>query len=328
LKKVRSGVMGSYLGRQRMNDKKKRGMFDVSAKPDSYRTAQAQAVLNINPNTAQLIKQGKSPKGDIVEAAKIAATTGAKKTSDLIPYCHPIPIDHIEVQVSVKTKAIEVDVLVKSIWKTGVEMEALSGACIGVLTIYDMLKPIDDSLFISSVRLLEKSGGMGGFKTKEGNKVRAGVIVVSDSVAAGKRVDKSGKFIVKKLKDKNIDVIEYKVVPDDSSVIEKLLVKYSDILDLNLIVTTGGTGLGPRDVTPEATRNVIEKEITGIVEGSRAYGQRRTPLSMLSRGIAGIRGTSLIINMPGSLRGVSESLDFLFPGLEHAFKMMEGYGHK
>lgn len=319
--------MGSCLGRERMNVEKKRGMFDVGAKPDSYRTARAQAVLNIKPNTAVMIRQGKSPKGDVVEAAKIAATSGAKKTSDLIPYCHPIPLDHIEVQVSVKSKAIEVDVTVKSIWKTGVEMEALSGACIGALTIYDMLKPVDDSLFISSVRLIEKSGGMGGFATKQGIKIRAGVIVVSDSVSAGKRVDKSGKFIVKALKDKNIDVIKYKVIPDDSSAIEKLLVKYSDVFALNLIVTTGGTGLSHRDVTPEATRNVIEKEITGIAEGSRAYGQRRTPLSMLSRGVAGIRGTSLIINIPGSLRAVSESLDFLFPGLEHALKMIEGYGH-
>ena len=310
-----------------MNVEKKRGMFDVGAKPDSYRTARAQAVLNIKPNTAVMIRQGKSPKGDIVEAAKIAATSGAKKTSDLIPYCHPIPLDHIEVQVSVKSNAIEVDVTVKSIWKTGVEMEALSGACIGALTIYDMLKPVDNSLFISSVRLVEKSGGMGGFATKQGNKIRAGVIVVSDSVSAGKRVDKSGKFIVKALKDKNIDVIKYKVIPDDSSAIEKLLVKYSDVFALNLIVTAGGTGLSHRDVTPEATRNVIEKEITGIAEGSRAYGQRRTPLSMLSRGVAGIRGTSLIINIPGSLRAVSESLDFLFPGLEHALKMIEGYGH-
>lgn len=324
--KVRSGQTESYWSRVTMNDKKRRGMFDVGAKPDSYRTARAKAVVNINANTAVLIGQGKSPKGDIVEAAKIAATSGAKKTSDLIPYCHPIPLDHIGVQVSVKSQAIEVEVEVKSIWKTGVEMEALSGACIGALTVYDMLKPIDDSLFISSVKLVQKSGGIGEFAI-EGNKIRAGVIVVSDSVAAGKRADKSGKFIVKTLKDRRIDVVKYKIVPDDSSVIEDLLVKYSDDLHLNLILTTGGTGLGMRDVTPEATRKVIEKEITGIAEGSRAFGQRRTPLSMLSRGVAGVRGRSLIINVPGSLKAVSESLEFLFPGLEHAFKMMEGHGH-
>jgi molybdenum cofactor biosynthesis protein MoaC len=310
-----------------MNDKKSRGMFDVGIKPDSSRTARAQAVLTIDANTAVLIRQGKSPKGDIVEAAKIAATLGAKKTSDLIPYCHPIPLDNIKVQVLIKSQAIEVDVKVKSIWKTGVEMEALSGACIGALTIYDMLKPIDESLFISSVRLLEKSGGIGQFATKEGNKIRAGVIVVSDSVATKKRIDKSGRLIVDVLKNKSIEVVKYKVVPDDSSAIEELLTKYSDDLRLDLVLTTGGTGLGRRDVTPEATRNVIEREITGIVEGSRAYGQRRTPLSMLSRGIAGVRGKTLIINIPGSATAVSETLDFLFPGLEHAFKMMEGHGH-
>ena len=302
-------------------------MFDVGAKPDSYRTARAKAVLNIDAKTAILIRQGKSPKGNIVEAAKIAATSGAKKTPDLIPYCHPIPIDHIKVQVTVKAQAIELEVQVKSIWKTGMEMEALTGACIGALTIYDMLKPIDDTLFISSVKLVEKSGGIGQFSIKDGNKIRAGVIVVSDSVAAGKRADKSGKFIVKKLKDRSIEVVKYQVVPDDRSIIEELLIKYSDGLHLNLILTTGGTGLGPRDIIPESTRKVIDREIAGIAEGSRAYGQRRTPLSMLSRGIAGLRGKCLIINMPGSLNAVSESLEFLFPGLEHAFQMMEGHGH-
>jgi len=302
-------------------------MFDVGIKPDSSRTARAQAVLTIDANTAVLIRQGKSPKGDIVEAAKIAATLGAKKTSDLIPYCHPIPLDNIKVQVLIKSQAIEVDVKVKSIWKTGVEMEALSGACIGALTIYDMLKPIDDSLFISSVRLLEKSGGIGQFATKGGKKIRAGVIVVSDSVATKKRTDKSGKLIVNVLKNKKIELVKYKVVPDDSYAIEELLTKYSDDLRLDLILTTGGTGLGHRDVTPEATRNVIEREITGIVEGSRAYGQRRTPLSMLSRGIAGIRGKTLIINIPGSATAASETMDYLFPGIAHAFKMMEGHGH-
>ncbi len=310
-----------------MNRDKAKGMFNVASKPDTYRTAKARAVLNIHADTAILVAEGKAPKGDIVEAAKIAATSGAKKTSDLIPYCHPIPLDHIVVQVSIKSRAIEVDVEVKSIWKTGVEMEALSGACIGALTIYDMLKPVDDSLFISSVKLVEKSGGIDEFASEKNKKIRAGVIVVSDLVAAGKRVDKSGKFIIKSLKARSIDVVKYKVVPDDSSVLEDLLRKYSDSLHLDLILTTGGTGLGPRDVTPEATRRVIEKEINGISEGGRAYGQRRTPLSMLSRGLAGVRGTTIIINMPGSFRAVSESLDFLFPGLEHAFKMIEGHGH-
>jgi cyclic pyranopterin monophosphate synthase len=306
---------------------KDKGMFNVSSKPDTYRIARAQAILNIHPKTAALLAAGDSPKGNIIEAAKFAATTGAKKTADLIPYCHPIPLDHIVVNVSVKSRAVEVNVEVKSIWKTGVEMEALTGACIGVLTIYDMLKPVDNSLSIGSVKILNKFGGLGDFGSKQVKKNRAAVIVISDSVAAGKRIDKSGKFIAKNLKDRGMEVVEYKVLPDVRSSIEKHLKDYSDNLHLDLILTTGGTGIGPRDITPEATRKVIEKEVNGIADASRAYGQRRTPLSMLSRGLAGVRGRTVIINLPGSLRAVSEYLDFLFPGVEHAFQMIKGNGH-
>lgn len=306
---------------------KDKGMFNVSSKPDTYRIARAQAILNIHPKTAALLAAGDSPKGNIIEAAKFAATTGAKKTPDLIPYCHPIPLDHIVVNVSVKSRAVEVNVEVKSIWKTGVEMEALTGACIGVLTIYDMLKPVDNSLSIGSVKILNKFGGLGDFGSKQVKKNRAAVIVISDSVAAGKRIDKSGKFIAKNLKDRGMEVVEYKVLPDERSPIEKHLKDYSDNLHLDLILTTGGTGIGPRDITPEATRKVIEKEVNGIADASRAYGQRRTPLSMLSRGLAGVRGRTVIINLPGSLRAVSEYLDFLFPGVEHAFQMIKGNGH-
>jgi cyclic pyranopterin monophosphate synthase len=306
---------------------KDKGMFDVSSKPDTYRIARAQAILNIHPKTAAQLSAGDSPKGNIIEAAKFAATTGAKKTPDLLPYCHPIPLDHIVVNVSVKSRTVEINVEVKSIWKTGVEMEALTGACIGVLTIYDMLKPVDNSLSIGSVKILNKFGGLGDFGSKREKNMRAAVIVISDSVASGKRIDKSGKFIAKNLKDRGMEVVEYKVLPDDRPFIEKHLKDYSDNLHLDLILTTGGTGIGPRDMTPEATRKVIEKEVNGIAEASRAYGQRRTPLSMLSRGVAGVRGRTVIINLPGSLRAVSEYLDFLFPGVEHAFQMMKGSGH-
>src|SRR5215217_7846252 len=126
------------------------GMFDVADKSDTLRLATAQAVVKISPLTSKLIKEGKSPKGDIFDAARIAATMAAKRTSDLIPYCHPIPIDDY---------CIEIKVQVKTVWKTGVEMESLTAACVASLTIYDMLKPIDESLSIESVKLLEKQGG-------------------------------------------------------------------------------------------------------------------------------------------------------------------------
>jgi molybdenum cofactor synthesis domain-containing protein len=110
-------------------------------------------------------------------------------------------------------------------------------------------------------------------------------------------------------------------------IIQWELIKYCDNQNIDIIITTGGTGIGPRDVTPEATRKIIEKELNGVAENLRGYGQQRTPQSMLSRGIVGMRGKTIIINLPGSTNAVSQSLTALFPGLMHAFKMIKGHGH-
>jgi len=303
------------------------GMFDVGDKPDTLRIATARAIVKVSAETVSLIKEGKSPKGDIVDAARISATMGAKRTWDLLPYCHPIPIDHVKVDVSIKTESIEVDVQVKTTWKTGVEMESLTGASIAALTIYDMLKPVDETLAIESIKLLSKSGGLKDFYEKYDKPLSAVVIVISDSVSKGERSDKSGKLAVERLKESGFEVVDYRVIPDDPSQIESSLVRGCDELKADLVLTSGGTGLGPRDTTPESTRKVLENEITGISEALRMHGQRRTPLSMLSRGAAGVRGKSVVVNLPGSAKAVSESLDALLPGILHASKMLGGHGH-
>ena len=303
------------------------GMIDVGDKAETLRTAVAQAIIKASPKTIDLIKQGKSPKGNIVDAARISATMGAKRTWDLLPYCHPIPIDHIKVDVSFKTDSIVVQVQVKTTWKTGVEMESLTGASIAALTIYDMLKPVDETLVIESVKLLAKSGGMKGFYENYDKSLKAAVIVVSDSVSRRKRHDRSGKLAIERLKSDGFEVLDYRVVPDDLGKIESSLINACDTLKVDLALTCGGTGLGPRDTTPEATRNVIEKEVTGISEALRTYGQKRTPMSMLSRGAAGVRGKTIIVNLPGSVKAVSESLDALIPGILHGPRMIGGHGH-
>ena len=303
------------------------GMFDVGDKSETLRIATAQAIIKVSSKTISLIKEGKSPKGNIEDAARISATTGAKRTWDLLPYCHPIPIDHIKVDVYIKTQSIEVQVQLKTTWKTGVEMESLTGASIAALTIYDMLKPVDESLVIESVKLLAKSGGMKGFYENYDMSLNAAVIVISDSISKGERHDKSGKLAVERLKNEGFEVLDYRVIPDDLSKIESSLISACDELKVDLALTCGGTGLGPRDTTPEATRNVIEKEVTGIPEALRMYGQKRTPMSMLSRGVAGVRGKTIIVNLPGSVKAVSESLDALIPGILHGPKMLGGHGH-
>jgi molybdenum cofactor synthesis domain-containing protein len=123
------------------------------------------------------------------------------------------------------------------------------------------------------------------------------------------------------------DVVDVVVIPDDPEALKNLLLRFADERKIDCVVTTGGTGLGPRDSAPEVTRAIIDRDIPGVSEAIRSYGQKRMPFSMLSRGIAGVRGRTLILNLPGSPAGVAESLDAVMPELLHVFKMMAGEGH-
>jgi len=303
------------------------GMFDVGHKPETYRIAKAQAILKVKPETISLIKEGKNPKGDIFETAKVSGTLGAKKTPDLLPYCHPLPIDNVTISVSLNQSSIEIIAETETVWKTGVEMESLTAVSIAALSIYDMLKPIDDSLVIESIKLLNKKGGKSDFQQKFDKKLRAAILITSDSISSGKKSDQSGKVIAEKLQKLGIDIAVTEVIPDEVNQIESLLKEFCDEQKIDLVLTCGGTGVGRRDVTPEATIKVLEKQVTGVAEMLRNYGQQRIPFAMLSRGLAGIRGNSVIVNLPGSTGAVSDAMDSLFPGILHIFKMLEDEGH-
>ena len=302
-------------------------MFDVSRKTRSARVAKAQASLAVHPDTIRRIRERQIPKGDPLEVAKVAAIQAAKNTAQIIPYCHPIPVDHVAVEYELAEDRIEVTVTVKAIYKTGVEMEALTAASVGALTLYDMLKMLDESMVIREVRLVEKKGGKSDLEAGRARPIRAVVVVMSDSVSAGQKTDVSGRLIADRLRAEAVEVIECLVIPDDADTIERTLIRSADELAVDLVMTTGGTGLGPRDHTPEVMARVVEREAPGIAEAARAHGQERTPFSMLSRGKAGIRGRTLIVNLPGSLRGVAESLDVLLRPILHAFPIMDGGGH-
>lgn len=302
-------------------------MIDISKKSKTLRTAYAKGILKIKNETIELIRAGKIPKGDPIAVAKVAAILAAKNTSQILPYCHQLPIDYVGVEFNFGDNKIEVEVTVKAIYKTGVEMETLTAASVALLTLYDMMKMVDEEMEIMSIKLLKKTGGKSDFKTFYDKPLRAAVLVMSDSISAGKNSDESGLKISKRLKNEGFDVVDYKIIPDNVEQIKTALIDYSDTLKLDLVITTGGTGLSPRDLSPEATSQIVEREIPGIPEIIRQYGQERTPFSMLSRGKAGIRGNTVIINLPGSVKGVTESLDALFPGLFHAFKMIKMEKH-
>lgn len=154
--------------------------------------------------------------------------------------------------------------------------------------------------------------------------IRAGVATVSDKGYAGKREDASGPLLAELLRKLGAEVVSQTIVPDEQAEIEQTLIQLADELQIDLVVTTGGTGPAPRDVTPEATQAIIEREMPGLAEALRFEGYRKTPLAVISRGVAGIRGGTLIVNLPGSPRAVREGMETLAPILPHAIKMLRG----
>lgn len=301
-------------------------MLDVSDKIRTRRTARARAVVEMSEESALRIVNDEVPKGNVLEMAKAGAIIGAKKTADLMIFCHNIPIEWVATDIQIDGGRIVIEVTVKTTAKTGCEMEALSAASSAALTVYDMLKPIDKNIEIHSITLLEKSGGKSDFVNKIPKGLKAGVLVISDSVSAGKKEDRAGQSILKKLREIGIDDAEYRTVPDEIEDVRKCVEEWCQS-GFGLVLTTGGTGLSPRDTTPEAVGVLIDTEIPGIMEAARSYGQERTPYSMLSRGIAGLKGNTLIITLPGSTSGAKESMDALFPYLIHIYKIMRGKRH-
>lgn len=299
-------------------------MKDVSNKIDTLRTATATATVSASEGAVSAAASGKTPKGAVWDIARASAIQAAKNTSALIPYCHQINLDHVEINFEPSGQNIKITASVKAVAKTGVEMEALTAASVAALTVYDMLKPIDDKITISQISLLEKRGGKSDFAKDKAP--LCAVLVTSDSVSSGKKDDKSGLLIVDRLKSLGADVKFYEIIPDDKNKIIETIKSWLS-KDVRLVITSGGTGLGPRDVTVEAMREIIEREIPGVSEAIRVHGQKRTPYAMLSRGIAGAVGNAVVITLPGSSRGVKESLDAILPYIFHIFPMLEGKGH-
>ena len=311
-------------------------MVDVGSKPITARRALATASVRMRPEVLASLLDGGGPKGDAFVVARLAGIAAAKRTSELIPLCHPIPLDLVEVELTPDRGAglVTIRAEARATARTGVEMEALTAASMAALTLYDMAKALQRDIVIERVELLAKEGGRSGAWSLEGSQRapapaihEATVITCSTRAAAGERNDESGPGLVSVLREAGFDVApEPLLLPDDEDLIASTLITLADG-GARLIITSGGTGLTPGDRTPAATLRVVDREVPGLAELMRAAGLASTPMASLSRGVVGARGSTLIVNVPGSPRGATESLLAVMPVLRHALEQLAGGDH-
>ena len=303
-------------------------MVNITHKSNTLRQAVATAVVVVSKyETIDAIKNRKVPKGDVFEFARAAGLLAIKKTSDLIPDCHPLPVEYTAITYAIDGLSIHISVEVHTIYKTGVEVETMHGASIVALVMYDMLKPIDQGIEISSIRLQKKKGGKADLKNDRDLELKCAVVVCSDSISEGRADDATGKAIIDKLGQYSLAVSAYVIIPDEIDDVQATARQLCRE-GYQLVLFTGGTGLSQRDITPEAISPLLNREIPGIMEVARNYGQQRTPFAMLSRGVAGFIGDTLVITLPGSISGATETVDALFPYVLHVFKVVNGARHE
>lgn len=321
-------------------------MADVRRKRITARRAVAVGELSAGADAFAQIVERRLPKGDAMVMAEIAGLQGAKNASQLMPLCHPLPLEYIDVRCEPvpERHAIRVYCEVATYARTGVEMEALAGASAALLTLYDLTKPVEPALSFGGVRLLFKEGGKKGLwlhpdgmsdAERERYKPRgiarldgigAAVITLSDRASRGDYADASGPLLAERLRGLGAQVHDVELHPDEPAPLAARLRELAGN-GVELILCTGGTGLGPRDRTPEALAMVADRHVDGIGELFRSESSQHTPMAWLSRAEAVLIGSTLVIALPGSAKAVAQGMDILAPVLAHAVSMAAGGGH-
>ena len=299
-------------------------MIDISHKKTSLRYARATGYLNATKEITAMVREGKIPKGDVGSVARSAGIQAAKRASEWIVFCHSMPVDWVEVHMSLEEERIVFTSEVRSVWKTGLEMEAMTAVSAALLNAYDMLKPLKEDIGIGEIRLVEKTGGKSDMMDSFPENLKAVLVIVSAAKKAGKKKDRAGDAIRTFMKNQPVDIRDELYLEEDEQMLTDTLAAICERDRPDLIFVCGATGPTPRDITPKVIGQLSDRLLPGIGEAMRNYGYQRTPYAMLSEQVAGLRGNTLLLALPGSARGAEESLNALFPGVLHIFRMLRG----
>ncbi len=299
-------------------------MVDVTDKNASIRTARGEGKIGLLPDTIAAITDDTLPKGNVLTAAKIAGIQAAKKTAELIPLCHQLNLSWVDLEFELGSDQIIIHSVVKTKEATGVEMEALTAVATAALTIYDMCKAVDKSMAISDIHLVEKKGGKSDQHSDFSPKTA--VLILSQSVHEGKSEDTSGQILKEGLAKHGCQIDHSDVIPDDGPKL-KMVIEDLKSKGFELVVTSGGTGVGPHDVTIETIEPLLTQRLPGVEQALHSYGQVKTSTAMLSRLLVGRIGDIFVICLPGSPGAAKDAITVLMPSFLHVFSMVLGQRH-
>ncbi|NUM88607.1 MAG: bifunctional molybdenum cofactor biosynthesis protein MoaC/MoaB [Bdellovibrionales bacterium] len=318
-------------------------MIDVGEKADTRRRAVASGRLFARPETIRMIRDRAIPKGDVLSLAEMAGIQAAKSTANLLPLCHPLPLHAVRVWTEVSENSVLVSCEAVTTGKTGVEMEALTGVSVALLCVYDLTKVVDPCLELGEVRLELKEGGKSGvWRNPRASRnplepatdlsgQRVCLLTVSDRCSRGESDDVSGRVLGEWFRERGAAVAASGVVPDEVHEIVRHIEGWLETERPDLVISTGGTGMAPRDRTPEAFREMAAKwggrEVPGVGELLRSRGAVHTPMSWLSRSLGVMVGRALLVALPGNPKAVKEGLEALAPLLSHAVHIGGGGDH-